>query len=183
MGRYRDIGMINEAAIESINPRTVRTIKYRVGDSVSGWTETFTLHVPPSVGDPTARTAVALFGDMGRGTVDDSLTWHEYGTPAVQTCLQLGDDATNGKIDAVFHFGDIRSVCVCVCVYTCLLFGRRSGRGSLNCTEAAVSAFFSPFPLRQLCHGVCFHLGHISPSNPAILNQGPLSHKLGQSRV
>ena len=109
-----DIGMINEAAIESINPRAVRRIKYRVGDSVSGWTETFTLQVPPSIGDPTARTVVALFGDMGRGTVDDSMTWHEYGTPAVQTCLQLGDDATNGRIDAVFHFGDIRCVCVCV---------------------------------------------------------------------
>lgn len=106
--RYRDIGMINEAVISSINPRHVRSVQYRVGDDVSGWTKNFTLRVPPSMGSAEAKTVLALFGDMGRGTVDDSMTWNEYGSPSVETCLQLESDAKKSKIDAVFHFGDIR---------------------------------------------------------------------------
>lgn len=101
--------MINEASIEYIDPLTTRAIIFRVGDAESGWTKNFTLHVPPPIG-PKTETKLALFGDMGRGTPDDSKTWNEYGTPASYTSQQLEDFATRGEMDAIFHFGDIRQV-------------------------------------------------------------------------
>eukprot|EP00958_Prasinococcus_capsulatus_P018616 scaffold2195_cov430-Prasinococcus_capsulatus_cf.AAC.2 len=51
--------------------------------------------------------SVACYGDMGRGTYDDTFTWQEYGTPSINTTKRLAANAENGDIKAVFHIGDI----------------------------------------------------------------------------
>ena len=33
---------------------------------------------------------IAAFGDLGRGTEDDADTWHEYGSPAINTTKRIG---------------------------------------------------------------------------------------------
>ena len=43
----------------------------------------------------------------GRGTKDDSKTWHEYGSPAVNVSAALAQDADAGRIGAAFLFGDL----------------------------------------------------------------------------
>lgn len=99
--------MINEATIEYIDPLTTREIIFRVGDAESGWTKNFSLNIPPPIGSNT-KSRLALFGDLGRGTPDDSKTWNEYGTPATHTSQQLEAFASRKDFDAIFHFGDIR---------------------------------------------------------------------------
>lgn len=66
----------------------------------------YRLRVPPAPGGE-RRTRVAMLGDMGRGTVDDSKTWHQYGAPAMNVSLALGQEVARGELDAVFLFGDL----------------------------------------------------------------------------
>ena len=40
---------------------------------------------------------IAMFADMGRGTRDDSKTWHEYGSPAVNVSAALAADVVVGQ--------------------------------------------------------------------------------------
>jgi hypothetical protein len=56
---------------------------------------------------PTPGFTIAMFADMGRGTRDDSKTWHEYGSPAVNVSAYLAADAAAGSIGAAFLFGDL----------------------------------------------------------------------------
>eukprot|EP00959_Pyramimonas_sp_CCMP1952_P370111 7751362-Pyramimonas_sp.AAC.3 len=48
-----------------------------------------------------------MLGDMGRGTLDDSKSWHQYGAPAVNVSLALTADVHAGLLDGVFVFGDL----------------------------------------------------------------------------
>jgi hypothetical protein len=48
-----------------------------------------------------------MFADMGRGTADDSVTWHEYGSPAINVSAALSVDAAAGRFGAAFLFGDL----------------------------------------------------------------------------
>lgn len=52
-------------------------------------------------------TTLAVFGDLGRGTLDDSDLWHQYGSPAVGTARRLAAEADAGTLHGVFHVGDI----------------------------------------------------------------------------
>ena len=51
--------------------------------------------------------ALALFGDMGRGTEDDATTWQEYGSAAVDVSRALATFVDSESIDAAFLFGDL----------------------------------------------------------------------------
>ena len=51
--------------------------------------------------------SLALFADMGRGTDDDSTTWQEYGSAAIDVSRALTRAAEDGTIDAAFLFGDL----------------------------------------------------------------------------
>jgi hypothetical protein len=50
---------------------------------------------------------LAMLGDMGRGTMDDSKTWHQYGAPGANVSVALAAEAWRGTVDAVFLFGDL----------------------------------------------------------------------------
>ena len=51
--------------------------------------------------------SLALFADMGRGTDDDSTTWQEYGSAAIDVSRALTRAAEEGTVDAAFLFGDL----------------------------------------------------------------------------
>ncbi|KAK3256077.1 hypothetical protein CYMTET_34770 [Cymbomonas tetramitiformis] len=66
--------------------------------------EVLTMYIPPT---ESAEVTLAMLADMGRGTTDDSKTWHEYGTPSIYTSQVLGELASANKLDAAFLFGDL----------------------------------------------------------------------------
>ncbi|KAJ8605507.1 hypothetical protein CTAYLR_000037 [Chrysophaeum taylorii] len=51
------------------------------------------------------QTVLVVFGDLGRGTYDDSETWKEYGSPAAATAKALA--TLEEHVDLVYHIGDI----------------------------------------------------------------------------
>jgi hypothetical protein len=48
-------------------------------------------------------TKVILYDDMGRGSMDNSFTWNEYGRPSYLTANAVGAEVARGDIDAVYH--------------------------------------------------------------------------------
>lgn len=77
-------------------------IYYKIGDEATGqWSPEWRLRVPPLPGAlPSARPQrLAIFGDFGRGSNDDSATWNEYGRPAINTSLRLAEEAAAGNAD------------------------------------------------------------------------------------
>ena len=88
-----------------------RAFEYQLGDDVSEFEESrvYEGKFLPVIG--ASHTTLALFGDMGVGTTDDSETWREYGQPGLQVAESLGrlskDDTNKHPIDAVFLFGDL----------------------------------------------------------------------------
>jgi hypothetical protein len=53
----------------------------------------------------------AAFGDLGRGSFDDAITWREYGAPSKNTSLWLAAEAAAGDLAFIHHFGDISYGC------------------------------------------------------------------------
>jgi acid phosphatase type 7 len=85
-------------------------IYYKYGDAATGdWSSEFKLRVPPLAGKqpPDRPTQVLLFDDMGRGSLDMSYTWNEWGRPAVYTAMATAADVRNGVVDAVYLGGDL----------------------------------------------------------------------------
>jgi hypothetical protein len=75
---FRDPGFIHSAIVH-VSPGL--EIYYTVG-SHAGETRSAEMNfrAPPAVG-PEVPVTIAAWGDLGRGTADDSRTWHEYGSP------------------------------------------------------------------------------------------------------
>lgn len=120
---YRDPGFTKTAVVRGVKPG--QTLFYCPAAAASGSDNGAHVyqfkappaphHPPPHSGrswgqgtpDGSARTVIAAFGDLGRGTMDDSACWQEYGHPAVYTSALLQQEADAGTIDAVYHIGDI----------------------------------------------------------------------------
>ena len=107
---YRHSGYQHYAEIEN-KVDNKRAFEYQLGDDVSEFEESrvYEGKFLPVIG--ASHTTLALFGDMGVGTTDDSETWREYGQPGLQVAESLGrlskDDTNKHPIDAVFLFGDL----------------------------------------------------------------------------
>eukprot|EP00948_MAST-09A_sp_MAST-9A-sp1_P002947 g2947.t1 len=124
---WRDPGTINEIIVGPL--RSNEVIYFRVGDATQTETvspsfsapQKFTMHrydVTQSVTLSEKRNgskdtfffdkrALAIFGDLGRGTYDDSQTWYAYGRPSVNTSKYLGEDVDQDRVGSIFHIGDI----------------------------------------------------------------------------
>ncbi len=112
-----NLGLIHTATFDNLLSRVYDTTKnktpsiyYTFGDDeTNDYSEEHILQLPPLPGQqPSLRpTTLALFADLGRGSTDMSYTWHEYGQPAINTTCSIHNLAIQGKIDGVFHFGDI----------------------------------------------------------------------------
>jgi hypothetical protein len=107
---WRDMGTINTAYFEGVAALANTPIYYMFGDSATNtWSKEYKLFLPPlpGVAPPTRPTTVVLFDDLGRGSTDMSYTWYEYGRPAILTTMAVGAEIAEGKIDAIYHGGDI----------------------------------------------------------------------------
>lgn len=104
---WRDLGLIHNAYFNGMIKLAEQKIYYIFGDqSTNDFSSEFILNVPPL--DNTQRpTTVILYDDLGRGTLDDTYTWNEYGRPAIKTAMSVGAKVQSGLIDAVYHGGDI----------------------------------------------------------------------------
>jgi len=78
-------------------------------EHTNDFSEEFRFFVPPAAGQqPKNRgTRVILFDDLGRGSTDSTYTWNEYGRPAYYTSISVGAEVADGKVDAIYHGGDI----------------------------------------------------------------------------
>lgn len=104
---FRSPGAIHSAVLGVQGVPAGARVYYVFGDG-DAISEEHSLIVPPLPGQAGKDgTRLAIYADMGRGTYDDSFTWHEYGRPALNTTRQLLADVDNGIVHAIAHFGDI----------------------------------------------------------------------------
>jgi len=108
---WRDLGQINWAKFTGMKSYEAGTkIFYRFGDSATNtWSKEHIFFVPPLAGKvpKTRPTRVVLYDDLGRGSMDGTFTWNEYGRPSMYTVMAVGAEVAAGNIDAVYHGGDI----------------------------------------------------------------------------
>eukprot|EP01035_Chromulina_nebulosa_P022753 gene22753-29460_t len=108
---WRDMGLIHTAAFIGMSTLTAGSfIYYRFGDNATAdFSPERSLIIPALAGkQPSTRpTTVALYCDLGRGSLDDTYTWDKYGRPSINTTMAVGNLVLKGEIDAVFHGGDI----------------------------------------------------------------------------
>ena len=107
---WRDLGQIHTATFREGISLASKSIYYIFGDVASDtWSREHVLFLPPLPGmqPPSRPTTVILYDDMGRGSLDMSYTWNEYGRPSILTAMSVGAEVASGGIDAVYHGGDI----------------------------------------------------------------------------
>ena len=89
------------------------TMYYVFGDEdTDDFSKEFLFNVPPAAGKQPLEskgrgTRVILFDDLGRGSMDSSFTWYEYGRPSIFTTEAVGNEIVAGTVDAIYHGGDI----------------------------------------------------------------------------
>ena len=107
---YRDLGPIHTATFLNVRNMSVEYIYYIFGDSDSEtWSQEYKFRIPPMIGQqpPDRGTTIILFDDLGRGSLDHSYTWNEYGRPSIYTAMSIGEEINLGNVDAIYHGGDI----------------------------------------------------------------------------
>jgi hypothetical protein len=104
---WRDVGQIHSAQFTNIFKYSGKKIHYKFGDlDTNNFSGEYEFKIPTYPGQKTKTTVIA-FDDLGRGSLDDSYTWNEYGKPAIYTAMSAANRINQGGIDAVFHGGDI----------------------------------------------------------------------------
>lgn len=103
-----DLGLIHTAPFKGLSKLNSLYIYYRFGVT-NDLSKEYRLRLPPQPGKqpPDRPTTVILYDDMGRGSLDMSYTWNEYGRPSLYTAMAVGAEVANGGVDAVYHGGDI----------------------------------------------------------------------------
>lgn len=107
---WRDLGEIHTASFVGAMALANSVVYYIFGDLASdNWSKEYALHLPPLPGTqpPTRPTTVILYDDLGRGSLDMSYTWNEYGRPSILTTMAVGAEVAAGQVDMVYHGGDI----------------------------------------------------------------------------
>jgi acid phosphatase type 7 len=102
---YFDPGTRNLANVTDLAPGAL--YQYQLADSHGRHSEVFSFNVPTAPGRD-ATASLLVYADLGRGTIDQSLTWDDYGRPALNTSRRMTEDLDNGiGVDGIFHSGDI----------------------------------------------------------------------------
>ena len=110
---WRDLGAIHTATFSDIRllDTSYDYAYYIFGDeNTQDWSNEYRLRIPQRPGgvqNNDSPTTVILYDDLGRGSLDQSYTWNEYGRPAIYTSMAVAAELDNGKIDAIYHGGDI----------------------------------------------------------------------------
>lgn len=104
---FMDLGVTLTAALPGLAASAAgATVFYVMEDDSRPPSREFAFAVPPAPG-PTFPLAFAAFGDLGRGSWDDGITWTEYGQPSRSTAQALAEDVAAGRAAFVHHYGDI----------------------------------------------------------------------------
>ena len=115
---WRDMGYIHSAPLKGMRALANQKVYYTFGDAASDkWTRwdgngtqrVWELFVPPLPGTqpPNRPTTIVWFDDLGRGSNDQAWTWNHYGEASIFTSKSVGHLAANGKIDGIYHGGDL----------------------------------------------------------------------------
>lgn len=107
---WRDLGEIHTATFVGAAALANTRVYYVFGDSATDdWSKEHVLFLPPLPGTqpPSRPTTVILYDDLGRGSLDMSYTWNEYGRPSILTTMAVGAEVGAGLVDMVYHGGDI----------------------------------------------------------------------------
>lgn len=110
---WRDLGLIHTAPLVGMKALAGSKIYYVIGDDTSNdYSSGQEFFVPPLPGILTTEsnvrpTRAILYDDLGRGSSDTTYTWNEYGRPAMDTMQAVGAEVLDGKVDVIYHGGDI----------------------------------------------------------------------------
>lgn len=105
-----DLGLIHTADLKGMIALANQKIYYTFGDDATNdYSEEHVFFAPPLPGTqpPNRPTRAILYDDMGRGSLDMSYTWNEYGRPSIYTAMGVGAEVAAGTVDAIYHGGDI----------------------------------------------------------------------------
>ncbi|XP_023529683.1 probable inactive purple acid phosphatase 27 [Cucurbita pepo subsp. pepo] len=101
---WHDPGFIHSAVMTQLQPST--TFSYKFGSDQVGWSDEATFTTPPAGGDEKDFHFLA-FGDMGKAPLDSSSVEHYIQPGSISVVNGMTEEVESGKVDAVFHIGDI----------------------------------------------------------------------------
>ncbi|XP_019185812.1 PREDICTED: nucleotide pyrophosphatase/phosphodiesterase-like [Ipomoea nil] len=99
---WHDPGYVHSAIMTGLEPSTTYTYTY--GSDSSGWSNKITFKTPPAGGSDEVR--FLAFGDMGK-TPRDRSAEHYTQPGALSVVKALVQEVSLGKVDSIFHIGDI----------------------------------------------------------------------------
>lgn len=106
-----DLGTTFSATLTGLSAYAGRMISYTFGDAARGvYGGVASLLVPQAPGDASQPTRIIAYQDMGRGTTDDSFTFNEFTSPAINTTKWLVRDLAGsgaGTYSMTSHCGDV----------------------------------------------------------------------------
>ena len=104
---WMDLGATVVAQLPGLGAFAGQTVHYALADD-ERTSDDFSFVVPPQPGANAYPYKFAAFGDLGRGSNDDGITWREYGTPAKNASAWLAKET---GLLFVHHFGDLSYAC------------------------------------------------------------------------
>ncbi|KAI3697484.1 hypothetical protein L6452_30547 [Arctium lappa] len=99
---WHDPGYIHSAVMNGLKPST--RFSYRYGSNSAGWSARINFKTPPSGGSN--ELTFLAFGDMGKAPRDASVE-HYIQPGSIAVVQAMADEVSSGKIDSIFHIGDI----------------------------------------------------------------------------
>ncbi|XP_031500928.1 probable inactive purple acid phosphatase 1 [Nymphaea colorata] len=100
---WHDPGYIHSAVMTGLEP--LHSYSYRYGSNSAGWSTETEFHTPPAGGSNHDLVFIA-FGDMGRAPLDLSVE-HYMQAGSLSVVATIADEIASGRVDSVFHIGDI----------------------------------------------------------------------------
>ncbi|CAN6444135.1 unnamed protein product [Victoria cruziana] len=100
---WHDPGYIHSAVMTELEP--LHSYSYRYGSDSVGWSTEAGFHTPPAGGSNHDLVFIA-FGDMGTAPLDLSVT-HYMQPGSLTVVAAVADEIASGRVDSVFHIGDI----------------------------------------------------------------------------
>ncbi|KAJ7295496.1 hypothetical protein O6H91_Y184800 [Diphasiastrum complanatum] len=99
---WHDPGYVHSAVISGLSPSSTYTYKY--GSNFVGWSGDKIFKTPPAAGAEALQ--IIIYGDMGKADADSS-TEHYIQPGSLGVINAISQELDAGKVDAVFHIGDI----------------------------------------------------------------------------
>ena len=104
---WMDLGATMTAQLPGLGAFAGQTVHYALADDERTSAD-FSFVVPAQPGAAAYPYKFVAFGDLGRGSFDDGITWREYGTPAKNASRWLAKET---DLLFVHHFGDLSYAC------------------------------------------------------------------------